>query len=252
MKEKKRRIRCHREVTVELLLEEAQYIIDHKATIRSAADHFNISKSTLHKDMKLLAEQLRNNEVYSKVREVFDKHLQERQMTGGLSSKRKFAAIREERLRRAKENNCNLTNKWVFTRSDERGKRAVQVVATRDYKTVRYILDYEPGEHEEVYQHELWAARNLSDQYLAYRIDCPFDMCIIKDAFDMFSITEDKRQISSMNPTPVVKIYGKFVAGPKELSAIPMSEWHSYLISNGYRYLGKKIGYLENRAISKV
>lgn len=32
------------------VMEEAQYISDHKATVREAAQHFGVSKSTVHKD----------------------------------------------------------------------------------------------------------------------------------------------------------------------------------------------------------
>ena len=37
----------------------AQYMIEHNATVRSAAGHFGISKSTVHKDLAAMREELR-------------------------------------------------------------------------------------------------------------------------------------------------------------------------------------------------
>lgn len=66
------------------VIEEANYLVENKATIRDTAKHFNISKSTLHID---LAEKLPriNEELYKKVREVLVTNKKSRALMGGLS-----------------------------------------------------------------------------------------------------------------------------------------------------------------------
>ena len=67
----------------------AVYMIETGATVRSAAKHFGISKSTVH---KTLTERLRqcNYPLYLQVREVLDKNKRERHIRGGMATKRKY------------------------------------------------------------------------------------------------------------------------------------------------------------------
>ena len=71
----------------------AVYMIETGATVRAAARHFGLSKSTVH---KTLTERLRqcNHTLYLQVREVLDKNKQERHIRGGLATKRKDEAKR--------------------------------------------------------------------------------------------------------------------------------------------------------------
>lgn len=66
-----------------------EYIIENKATVRKAANRFNISKSTVHKDV---AERLKNldPELYLEVREILKINKQERHIRGGLATRRKY------------------------------------------------------------------------------------------------------------------------------------------------------------------
>lgn len=67
----------------------AVYIIETGATVRSAAKHFKISKSTVHKD--LLQRLPRCNPIlYRKVRVILDINKRERHIRGGLATKRKY------------------------------------------------------------------------------------------------------------------------------------------------------------------
>ena len=66
----------------------AVYIIDNGATVRAAAKHFGISKSTVHKDCQRLAQY--NRTLYQKVRLVLDKNKQERHIRGGMATKQKY------------------------------------------------------------------------------------------------------------------------------------------------------------------
>lgn len=68
---------------------EANYIIETKSTVRAAAVHFSISKSTVHKDV---TERLKavDKQLYKEVREVLDKNLSERHIRGGIATKYKY------------------------------------------------------------------------------------------------------------------------------------------------------------------
>lgn len=61
----------------------AEYILSTGATVRACANHFGISKSTVHKDV---AERLKDSdaELYAAVRKVLDKNLSERHIRGEL------------------------------------------------------------------------------------------------------------------------------------------------------------------------
>ena len=67
----------------------AVYIIENKATVRAAAKQFNISKSTVHKD---LTERLKtvNPALYRQVRELLDINKAERHIRGGMATRRKY------------------------------------------------------------------------------------------------------------------------------------------------------------------
>lgn len=67
----------------------AVYMIETGATVRGAAGHFGISKSTVHKD---LTERLKkcNPKLYNQVRQVLDVNKQERHIRGGMATKRKY------------------------------------------------------------------------------------------------------------------------------------------------------------------
>ncbi|MDE5721605.1 MAG: sporulation transcriptional regulator SpoIIID [Clostridia bacterium] len=68
---------------------EANYIIETRSTVRAAAVHFSISKSTVHKDV---TERLKtvDKQLYKEVREVLDKNLSERHIRGGIATKYKY------------------------------------------------------------------------------------------------------------------------------------------------------------------
>lgn len=67
----------------------AKYIVDNKQTVRNAAKVFNISKSTVHKD---LTERLKkiNRELYLSARDVLDINKAERHLRGGEATRKKY------------------------------------------------------------------------------------------------------------------------------------------------------------------
>ena len=67
----------------------AVYVIETGATVRAAAQHFGISKSTVHKDLTQRLK-LNNYELYLQVREILDRNKQERHIRGGMATRKKY------------------------------------------------------------------------------------------------------------------------------------------------------------------
>ncbi len=66
-----------------------KYIAKTNATVRLAAKMYNISKSTVHKDV---SERLKliNPTLYKEVRKVLDTNKEERHIRGGIATKQKY------------------------------------------------------------------------------------------------------------------------------------------------------------------
>jgi len=67
----------------------AAWIIDNRATVRAAAKRFQVSKSTVHKDMTERLEQIDRN-LYQEVRVVLEQNKAERHLRGGDATRRKY------------------------------------------------------------------------------------------------------------------------------------------------------------------
>ena len=67
----------------------AVYMIETGATVRTAAQHFGISKSTVHKDLSYRLKQY-NFALYLQVRQVLDTNKQERHIRGGMATRNKY------------------------------------------------------------------------------------------------------------------------------------------------------------------
>ena len=67
----------------------AVYMIETGATVRSAAQHFGISKSTVHKDLSFRLPRI-NAQLYAQVRKILDLNKQERHIRGGLATRKKY------------------------------------------------------------------------------------------------------------------------------------------------------------------
>lgn len=67
----------------------AVYMIETGATVRTAAQHFGISKSTVHKDLSQRLKQY-NYTLYLQARKVLDLNKQERHIRGGMATRRKY------------------------------------------------------------------------------------------------------------------------------------------------------------------
>ena len=78
-----------KEYIEERTLELAEYIIEHRATVRAAAKKFNVSKSTVHKD---ITERLLyiDGTLQKKVQKILEENKAERHIRGGMATKEKY------------------------------------------------------------------------------------------------------------------------------------------------------------------
>ena len=77
------------------VFEIAQYILDTNCTVRAAAKKFEVSKSTVHKDLVERLPQLSQG-MAEEVRKILDENKAERHIRGGLATKAKYEAEREK------------------------------------------------------------------------------------------------------------------------------------------------------------
>lgn len=73
----------------ERAMEISRYIIDNNTTVRQAAKHFGISKSTVHKDVTERLVQV-NPSLAAEARKVLDVNKSERHIRGGLATREKY------------------------------------------------------------------------------------------------------------------------------------------------------------------
>lgn len=73
----------------------AVYIIEKGATVRAAAKHFGISKSTVHKDLSQRLPQY-NRQLYKQVRSVLDLNKAERHIRGGFATREKYKHMKTD------------------------------------------------------------------------------------------------------------------------------------------------------------
>ena len=72
-----------------------EYIIESKATVRSAAKKFGISKSTVHKDVSQRLKSV-NPVLYKEVREILDTNKNQRHIRGGIATKNKYMMLKRK------------------------------------------------------------------------------------------------------------------------------------------------------------
>ena len=72
--------------------DEAAYVLERRATVRAAAEHFGVSKSTVHKD---LSERLAlcDRALYTQVKAILDENRSQRHIRGGMATRRKYKGI---------------------------------------------------------------------------------------------------------------------------------------------------------------
>ncbi len=70
----------------------AEYVIDTGATVRAAAIHFGVSKSTVHKDLTLRLKYT-NPALYRQVKEILQINKSQRHLRGGEATRKKYLGI---------------------------------------------------------------------------------------------------------------------------------------------------------------
>ena len=90
-------MKCVKDYIEERVLELAHYIIDNHSTVRACAKQFNISKSTVHKDVTERLETL-NHCLYKQVKSVLNNNKQERHIRGGLATKQKYLNLKKQKV----------------------------------------------------------------------------------------------------------------------------------------------------------
>lgn len=72
-----------------------EYIIESKATVRSAAKKFGISKSTVHKDVSQRLKNV-NPSLYREVREILENNKNQRHIRGGIATRNKYLMLKRK------------------------------------------------------------------------------------------------------------------------------------------------------------
>ncbi len=70
-------------------VELGNFIVENKATVRSAAKKFGISKSTVHTDITVRLRRI-NPALFADVRKVLDVNKEERHIRGGIATREKY------------------------------------------------------------------------------------------------------------------------------------------------------------------
>lgn len=78
----------------ERIVQEANYLLDNNATIRTTAKHFGLSKSTIHKDLSYKLPQI-NSAIYEEVKHLLITNFISKHLRGGLSTKQKYFEIKK-------------------------------------------------------------------------------------------------------------------------------------------------------------
>jgi putative DeoR family transcriptional regulator (stage III sporulation protein D) len=65
------------------------YLVENRTTVRATAQQFNISKSTVHKDVTQVLQRV-NPALYEQVQRVLEQNKDERHLRGGEATKKKY------------------------------------------------------------------------------------------------------------------------------------------------------------------
>lgn len=74
------------------VLDEANYMLNTKQTIREIATIFNVSKSTVHKDLHERLKEI-NFELFEQIDSILKYHIDVRHIRGGESTKKKYKKV---------------------------------------------------------------------------------------------------------------------------------------------------------------
>lgn len=69
------------------------YLVENRTTVRATAQQFNISKSTVHKDVTKVLRRV-NPALYEQVQRVLEQNKDERHLRGGEATKEKYLSVK--------------------------------------------------------------------------------------------------------------------------------------------------------------
>lgn len=75
------------------VLELAEYVLETGTTVRGAAGHFKISKSTVHKDLTDRLAEI-NPPLAAEIKHILENNKAERHIRGGMATKEKYLTIK--------------------------------------------------------------------------------------------------------------------------------------------------------------
>ena len=78
-----------RENIDERAIDLASYMIENKTSVRAAAQHFGVSKSTVHKDVTERLYYI-NKPLYNEVKQLLEYNKSQRHIRGGIATRRKY------------------------------------------------------------------------------------------------------------------------------------------------------------------
>lgn len=70
-----------------------EYMVEHRATVRSAAAAFGISKSTVHKDLRTLLPKV-SRSLYLEVLPILEENKAQRHIRGGMATRQKYRGVK--------------------------------------------------------------------------------------------------------------------------------------------------------------
>jgi len=79
---------------IERVLQEANYIMETKYTVRQIAKIFHVSKSTVHKDLKERLKYI-DKGIHKKINKIFQEHIEIRHLRGGESTRKRYLKLKE-------------------------------------------------------------------------------------------------------------------------------------------------------------
>ncbi len=82
-------------------VELAEYIIENNATVRKTAKEFNISKSTVHKDVHERLKMI-NPSLYNEAQAILELNKAERHIRGGMATREKYLKLSRKRVKSAR------------------------------------------------------------------------------------------------------------------------------------------------------
>lgn len=75
------------------IIEEAEYMLKTKETVREIAKVFNVSKSTIHKDLHDRLKYI-NEYMHKEIESIFNYHKMIRHIRGGQSTKKRYEKLK--------------------------------------------------------------------------------------------------------------------------------------------------------------